>query len=84
MRAEPTNLNKADTTSDHPYNSDRQDEFLMEALEGILEEEICEHTPEKLDLLDTDYQGDRIIHHSQCECGKRVKEIFTLSETKIS
>ena len=84
MRAEPTNLNKADTTSNLPYNSDRQNEFLTEALEGIQEEEICEHTPEKLDLLGSDYQGDRIIYHFQCECGKRVKEIFTLSETKIS
>ena len=43
----------------------------------------CDHTMEKLRHLGTDYQGDVIVIHFQCDCGRSVDEIFTISETKV-
>ena len=59
-------------------------DFMVEVLEGIEVEKKCEHTPDKVIPMDVDYEGDRIIQRSQCECGKLVDEIFTLSHTKVS
>ena len=66
------------------FKKEREEEFLIDALEGIQGEDICEHTPDKLDLIGTDYHGDKIIQHFRCQCGKSVKEIYTLIETKVS
>jgi hypothetical protein len=43
----------------------------------------CEHTPDRLDLLGTDYCDDRIIQHFSCRCGKNVDEIFIRLETVV-
>ena len=56
----------------------------MEALEDVPVEETCEHTPDKLIPMNTDYEEDRIIQRFQCTCGKSVQEIFTLSKTTAS
>ncbi len=45
--------------------------------------ETCDHTMEKLGHLGTEYQGDVIVIHFLCGCGRSVDEIFTLSETKV-
>ena len=66
------------------FEKDRQQNFLMEALEDIPREETCEHTPDKLIPTNTDYDGDRIIQSFQCACGKSVQEVFTLSKTTVS
>ena len=66
------------------FKRDRQEESLLDALQRIEGEEGCEHTPDTLNLIDTEDQGDRIIHHFECKCGKNIEEIFTLSETKVS
>lgn len=55
---------------------------LRDSLQGISIER-CDHTMEKLRHLGTDYQGDVVIIHFQCDCGKTVDEIFTISETKV-
>ena len=89
MRAEPARIRnqpdkkiRGDIKGDLERN--RQQEFLLEALEDIPEKETCEHTPDKLIPTCTDYEGDRIIQRFQCICGKRVQEIFTLSKTQVS
>jgi hypothetical protein len=63
---------------------DRQEECLLDALQPIEGEDGCEHTPDNLNLIDTEYQDDMIIHHFECKCGKSIEEIFTLTETKVS
>lgn len=55
---------------------------LGDSLEGI-SIETCDHTMEKLRHLGTDYQGDVIVIHFQCDCGRSVDEIFTILETKV-
>ena len=62
----------------------RQQDFLMEALEDVQGEETCEYTPDKLIPTNIDYEGDRVIQRFQCVCGKSVREIFTLSKAKVS
>ena len=88
MRAEQTRIKDIfqpeDKKGEFGFKKERQEQFLMDSLEGVEEEDFCEHTPDKLDLLDTDYQGDKIIQHFRCRCGKSVKEIYTLRETKVS
>ena len=42
-----------------------------------------DQTMEKLRHLGTDYQGDVIVIHFQCDCGRSIDEIFTISETKV-
>ena len=66
------------------FIKERQEIYLMDALEGIGQIDVCEHTPDKLTWLDTDYQGNRIIQHFRCKCGKSVKDIYALLETKVS
>jgi len=65
---------------DKPRISDMED--LGESLRGI-NTRACDHTIEKLRHLGTDYQGDVVIISSQCDCGRSVDEVFTISETKI-
>ena len=62
---------------------DCNDEFAMDALMGIEEEETCEHMPDMLIPMDIDYLGDTIIHRFNCKCGKIIHEIFRLSEVKV-
>ena len=89
MRAEPARTrNRPDknTRGDikGAFEKNRQQEFLMEALEDVQGEETCEHTREKLIPTNIYYGGERIIQRFQCICGKSVHEIFTLSKTKVS
>jgi hypothetical protein len=70
--------------SDFDAERDRQDEFLLDALGGIPEEEVCFHTPDKLDLIDSEYRGDEIVHIYKCNCGKTVTETFKHWDTKVS
>lgn len=66
-----------------------QDQRAWKGLESVLgpkddiEIQTCDHTPDKLILLGTDYHGDRIVQHFYCQCGKNVDEIFRLSETVV-
>jgi len=77
MRYEQNKIqNNAENRFDE-FKKDRQEEFLLEALQRIEGEERCEHT------IDTEYQDDMIIQHFECKCGKSIEEIFTLSETKV-
>jgi hypothetical protein len=57
-------------------------DYLGDSLGGI-DMETCDHTMEKLRHLGTDYLGDVIVIHFQCDCGRSVDEIFTISETKV-
>ena len=89
MRAEPARTRnqphkkiREDIKGDIEKN--RQQDFLMEALEDVPVEETCEHTPDKLIPTNIDYEGDRIIQRFQCTCGKSAQEIFTLSKTTVS
>ena len=89
MRAEPTRTqNQPDKKILGNIKGDleknRQQDLLMEALEDVLGEETCEHTPDKLIPTNIDYEEDRIIQSFQCTCGKSVQEIFTLSKTTVS
>ena len=88
MRAEPARTQnqpdkkiRGDIKGDLEKN--RHQDFLMEALEDVHAEETCEHTPDKLIPMNTDYEEDRIIQRFQCICGKSVQEIFTLSKTTV-
>ena len=56
-------------------------EPLINTLESISAKEECFHTPDRLDHLGSDYQGDAIVHAYRCSCGKTVKETFTHSHT---
>ena len=45
-------------------------------------EEQCMHMPDKLEFIQQDISGDRIMMEYDCKgCGKRVQEVFTYSET---
>lgn len=58
----------------------------LDYLQGPLKRigmETCDHTMEKLRHLGTEYQGEIIVIHFQCDCGRSVDEIFTISETKV-
>jgi len=44
----------------------------------------CEHGPDRLDLIDSEYQGDEAIFVFRCNCGKSVTEFFRLTETRVS
>ena len=55
---------------------------LGDSLAGI-DMETCDHTMEKLRHLGTEYQGEIIVIHFRCDCGRSVDEIFTISETKV-
>ena len=76
MRSEQNNI------QNNP--EDRQEKCLLDALQRIEGEDGCEHTSDNLNLIDTEYQDDMIIHHFECKCGKSIDEIFTLTETKVS
>jgi len=56
-------------------------EPMADTLEGISAKEECFHTPDLLEHLGSDYQGDAIVHTYRCSCGKTVKETFTHSHT---
>ena len=84
MRSEPDKIQNSGKNRFDEFKRDRQEEFLLDALQRIEGEQGCEHTPDTLNLIDTEYQGDMIIHHFECKCGKNIEEIFTLSETKVS
>ena len=84
MRSEQDKIQNSGKDRFDEFKRDRQEEFLLDALQRIEGEEGCEHTPDTLNLIDTEYQGDMIIHHFECKCGKSIEEIFTLSETKVS
>ena len=58
----------------------------LDVLENPLERiavETCDHTMDKLRYIGTDYQGDTVVFHFECDCGKSVDEIFTILETKV-
>ena len=84
MRSEQNNIQNNPENGFDEFKKDRQEECLLDALQRIEGEEECEHTPDTLNLIDTEYQDDMIIHHFECKCGKSIEEIFTLSETKVS
>ena len=65
------------------FERDRQEEFLMDAIGDIKNQE-CEHTPDLLEYLGTDDKGDQIHQIYQCKCGKRVTEIFTSDGIEVS
>lgn len=44
----------------------------------------CEHGPDQLDLIDSEYRGDAAIFVFRCSCGKSVTEFFIHSETRVS
>lgn len=84
MRSEQDKIqNNAENRFDE-FKKDRQETCLLDALQRIEGEEGCEHAPDTLNLIDTEYQDAMIIHHFECKCGKNIEEIFTLSETKVS
>ena len=66
------------------FEDDRQQELLMDALEGMAEIEPCSHTPDTLEFWDWEYGGDKVTCIFRCGCGKIVKEIFTHLDTRIS
>jgi len=84
MRAEPNKIQTIGKDAACELEKDRQEEFLIDALQGIQNQQGCEHTHDMRNLMDTDSLGDTIIHHFECKCGKSVEEIFTLSKTRIS
>ncbi len=84
MRSEQNTTQNSGKNRFDEFKKDRQEECLLDALQRIEGEEECEHTPDTLNLIDTEYQDDMIIHHFECKCGKSIEEIFTLSETKVS
>jgi len=84
MRSEQNNIQNNPENGFDKFKKDRDEEYLLDSLQRMEGEEGCEHTPDTLNLIDTEYQGDMIIHHFECECGKSIEEIFTLSETKVS
>ena len=65
-------------------NIQNNPENRFDELKKDSQEESCEHMPDTLNLIDTEYQSDMIIHHFECECGKSIEEIFMLTETKVS
>ena len=52
--------------------------------EDVAGEHECEHTPDKLRMIDEVYHGDTIEHVFQCKCGKTVTEIFILCDQRIT
>jgi hypothetical protein len=83
MRSEPNKIQKSVEGRFDEFKRDRQEEFLLDGLQRIEGEEGCEHTPDALNLIGTEYQDDGVIYHFECKCGKSIEEIFTLSETKV-
>ena len=84
MRSEQNNIQNNPENRFDEFKRDRQEDCLLDALQPIEREERCDHTPDNLNLIDTEYQDDMIIHHFECKCGKSIEEIFTLTETKVS
>jgi len=84
MRYEQNNIQNNPENRFDEFKTDMQEECLLDALQRIEGEDGCEHTSDNLNLIDTEYQDDMIIHHFECKCGKSIDEIFTLSETKVS
>ena len=84
MRSEPDTTQNCGKDRFDEFKKDRQEDCLLGAQQPIEREEGCEHTPDNLNLIDTEYQSDMIIHHFECKCGKIIEEIFTLTETKVS
>jgi len=66
------------------FEKERQQEFLLDELQSIQEEDLCLHEPFQLDLMGCEYNGDEIIHIFQCKCGKEVTEFFRLSKREVS
>ncbi len=59
---------------------EKQNNFLHAGLEGIDCEAECLHTPDKLDYLGMDETNNGIVQYFECSCGKKVNELFTLSD----
>ena len=48
-----------------------------------LEIKECMHEPDKLDFIDWECTGDRIVQFFRCDCGKTVKEIYNHFDTRV-
>lgn len=44
----------------------------------------CEHGPDQLDLIDSEYQGDAAVFIFHCSCGESITEIFRHTDTRKS
>ncbi len=66
------------------YEKDRNQEFLLDEMQGINADVLCLHEPFQLDLMNCEYNGDVIVHIFQCKCGKKVTEFFRLSKREVS
>ena len=80
---EQDNVTKDDTEALLDLQKDREEEFILDALEGIPEEKICFHTPDQLEHIDSYSEGDNYIHVFKCSCGKEVREEFRYSDRTI-
>ena len=58
--------------------------LLNDVLAFEHEADNCEHTMDSLDFIDWEYKGDKVECLHRCSCGKKVTEIFSHIETRIS
>ncbi|MBC2714938.1 MAG: hypothetical protein HF978_06475 [Desulfobacteraceae bacterium] len=59
---------------------DKQEGCLMDELIGIKIQEECLHEPNQLDHLGCEVSDVEIVHVYKCECGKEIREEFSLSK----
>jgi len=43
----------------------------------------CEHTPDLLEPIKSEYKHDQIIQVLRCQCGMTIKEYFTYQHTNV-
>ena len=92
MRIEPVGISaQANENSREEIGSDRerdrQQEFLMDALEGIQDEirNQCTHIPDKIIPDELDEQPGSVVIMDRCiKCGQKIPEPLILEESKIN
>jgi len=57
-------------------------EFESDFLQGFETKE-CMHTPDLLDFVDWEYNGEKIVQFFRCNCGKTIKEIYNHFDTRV-
>ena len=70
----------------------KEEDHALDAIQGELYNQIpevdiqlhqCEHTPDLLTPIETQYDIDKVVMTLQCRCGMTVKDYFTLMHTNV-
>jgi len=57
--------------------------FKTDALQTIIKEDECMHTPDLRDFINWELRDDKIIFIYNCNCGITIEEMFTHFDTNV-